>query len=163
MNIIELDTQLTRKNYAKLLIFGTLRSSYFYLLMAIVFVYVLWAFLTKSAFTYALITLGIIILYFLIWILFRLFSKKGRIWFSKRHLTLNEYGIIVKSPTFELVIRWDAFTTWEKIGGYYVLHMSDGNICPISRSDIPDSEKTYFQNLLSSKINKISFITPTKS
>jgi hypothetical protein len=159
---VEIESTLTRKTYIKLTVLLILRSSSFYFMIAIIFAFLLASFLSDSLLTYAIVILAVTILFYTLWILYNVSSKKNRNWFLKKHFTFSDENIIVKTSIVEQTIHWDAFNKWEKVAGYYLLHFSNNNWCAVGKSDIPASEIPSFETLLRQKIDKIIITKQTE-
>ena len=159
---MEIESTLTRKKYIKLMVLFSLRSSNIYWILGLIFALFLTSFLTDSSPIFAIVLLAVVILCYTIWLLLTVLSKNHSFWFLKKHYTISDDGIIIKTSVFEQTIQWNAFYKWEKLAGYYILRFNNDRWFAIGKSDIPASEILSFEKLLGLKIYKISVITPTK-
>jgi hypothetical protein len=142
----------------KLILLLALRSFILYFVVAIIIVLIVTNIIYKSFSIYLAAVVGILLLYYMIWLFYTLFSKKNRALFVSKHFTFGDENILVKFPNLEQVIKWEAFNAWERIAGFYLLKFLNGKLIIIPKSDIPDSEIPIFEDLLSQKIDKILMV-----
>ncbi|MFC2041135.1 YcxB family protein [Chloroflexota bacterium] len=149
---MDIESELTRRQYMKLnLLIGTRRSS-FYFFIAIFFALLIVGLLARDKGIIAFVYLAFMIIVCAISTLYMGLSKKNRNFFLKRQYTFNDENVLIKAPIAEEVVKWDAFINWEKMGGYYLLYLSSATFLVIPKSDIPANDITAFENLLASKI-----------
>ena len=159
---MDVESSLTKKTYIKLLVLLTLRTWLFYFFIGLIFALFLTELLTKSSPIFGTVFLAVAILFYTIWLLYNISSKKSKNISLKKHFIFSDENILVKASMGEQIIQWDAFYKWEKFAGHYMLYLTNGNWFVIGESDIPASEIPSIEKLLRLKIDKTVLITPTK-
>ena len=154
--MIEIESELTREQYMKLVLLMIVRRASFVFLLVTCFFFLIIGLLAGDR-VYVIIAgsgLALVALIDTIQILYMGLSPKNRNFFLNLHFVFSDENVVVKSPVSEEVVKWEAFVNCKKIAGYFLLYVSSTGFLAIPKSAIPAGEIDYFENLLQENIQK---------
>jgi hypothetical protein len=121
-----------------------------------IFLFIILVFLSWSDILYALIWFVSILLVVsivqLIAVFINTFSSKNSNYFLPNQLTFDEHVISHISPLGKGILKWEAFKSWKKIAGCYVLFPSRLTFIAVPQSTIAAQDITTFESLLRNNI-----------
>jgi hypothetical protein len=157
---MRIETTLTRKFYAKHLVLLAFRSTLLYITIASFIGYFLMYFGLKHPthfyYWFGIVAVSLAVLVAVGLLIYSLYFVNNRdIFFSTRLFDFREDEVSIKVASWEWVYNWDAFQSWEKQGGGYILYHKNKSSFVIPISDIPYYEVPDFEALLRKKIDQV--------
>ncbi|MFC1902269.1 YcxB family protein, partial [Chloroflexota bacterium] len=149
---MEIESELTRANYMKLLSIIVFRQWNFYLLVVVMMLLAFLSVITEKSILLAWVVVIFAFLYYIIKILYMGLSSKNRNFFLRLKYVFNAEDITINSPISNEVVKWEAFIRWRKIAGHYLLYLSTATFLSINKSSIPVAQVDDFEAMLRSKI-----------
>jgi hypothetical protein len=148
---IVIESTLTRGMYTRILLLLGVRS-WGFVLLAAVFVYLLWMSTTSGNYSQLVIYATLLVLVYVGAVLVSVMAKKNRRAYSSVKYTFDKSRVLKETATSSQILRWDAFIRWRKIGAYYLIYMSKRSFFVIPKTRIPEGKVVAFENLLTQGI-----------
>jgi hypothetical protein len=144
---IVIESALTRKMYAWILLLLGIRSWVFVLLTA-VFLYLVWMSINSGNFSLLIIYASLMVLIYVGAVLFSVMSRKNRRAYSPVKYIFDESKVVKETATSSQTIKWNSFVRWRAIGVYYLIYMTKRSFFVIPKAKIPEGKIEIFENLL---------------
>lgn len=145
---MEIDVQLTRLQYARMLTAMLFRrNSLLFILVLFVAILALTVAMDMGVYL-AFLYLGAVMAAYSFSILNATLRKKNRNYFIAKKYTFSNKGVLTVSANGEHHLKWDAFIDWKRIGEFYIIYVTKHTFIVIPQSVIPAGEIPNFQRLL---------------
>jgi len=145
------ESALTRKMYAWILLMLGIRSWGFVLLVAILG-FLVWTAATTGTYTLLIIYVcGLVAIYGGA-VLVSVVAKKNRRAYAPVKYTFDESSVIKETVAMRQMLRWETFVRWRKIGAYDLIYQTKRGFFVIPRARIPEGKADWFEALLARKI-----------
>jgi hypothetical protein len=152
---IVVESTLTRSMYARILLLLGVRS-WGFVIMAAVFLYLIWWSIDIGSYTLLAIYAGLLVLIYGGAVLVSVVTKRNRRAYFPVKYTFEESGITKETASVRQSFKWSSFARWRKIGPYFLIYASKRSFFVIPESRIPREQITWFESLLNRNIVKRS-------
>jgi hypothetical protein len=148
---MEIQCQLTRSRYVKIILLMVVKSWSFYFFPALLIAAIILGSILNN-YMYAIIIAAAFVLIYAFAIFSTTFSQRNSYFFQPVKYVFNDNDISVESQVSKKTLNWGVFVKWRKIADHYLLYPSSNNFLCIPRSAIPGRDVAGFEALLRSKI-----------
>ena len=149
---MEIDVQLTRLQYTKMLTAMLFRRSSLLFILVLFFAILALTFSMGIGIYLAFLYLGAVMAAYAFSILNATFRQKNRNYFIPKKYTFSNKGVLTVSANGEHHLKWDAFIDWKRIGDFYIIYVTKHTFIVIPQSAISAGEIPDFQRLLLKQI-----------
>jgi hypothetical protein len=148
-----IESTLTKRLYARILILLILRSWGFRLFVIIA---LFAGVMSRISGDYLLfiIYFPFVVLLYAVQVLRAVMSSKNRNIYVPARYKFEEARVTVETSISKKPLKWDAFVAWKRVGQYYLIYASRRSFLTIPKSRIPAEGVGAFEALLSRKIRK---------
>lgn len=150
---IVIESTLTRKMYAYILLHLGIRSWVFILLVAVL-AYLVWMSIRSGNYSLLAIYASLMVVIYVGAVLVSVMSRKTRRAYIPVKYTFNESGVVKETAASRQTLKWNAFVRWRRVGAYYLIYTTKRSFFVIPKAKIPEGKITAFENLLSRGIIK---------
>ncbi len=151
---MEVESQLSKTTYVKLVLLVYSRKWYFYLILScLIIILILQLAFQKSLLPFWGLLIFIILVISISILSVALPSKNKNMYLPVKYV-FNDDKVNVVSSISTGEVKWDAFVKWQEIANYYLLYVSNQQFICIPKSSIPEQDVTKFETMLSNKIKK---------
>ncbi len=148
---IAVESALTRRMYAWILLLLGVRSWGFVLLCAVLS-YLIWRSVAGGDYTLLWIYVGLLVAIYGGAILVSVLAKKNRKAFSPVRYTFDVSGVSKQTAASNQRLTWSAFVRWRSLGSYYLIYQTKRSFFVVPKARIPDGRSTDFEALLRQNI-----------
>jgi hypothetical protein len=148
---IAIESALTRRMYAWILLLLGVRSWGFVLLCAVLF-YLIWRSVIGGDYTLLWIYTGLLVAIYGGAVLVSVMAKKNRRAFSPVRYTFDASGVSKQTGASNQRLNWSAFVRWRKLGSYYLIYQTKRSFFVVPEAKIPAGRSTDFEVLLKQNV-----------
>jgi len=148
---IVVESALTRKMYAWILLMLGIRS-WGFVLLAAVLGFLAWTAATTGTYTLLIIYVCLLVGVYGGAVLVSVVSRKNRRAYAPVKYTFEESAVFKESANTSQTLRWDAFVRWRKIGAYYLIYQNKRSFFVVPKARIPEGRADRFESLLARKV-----------
>ncbi|HEX9897024.1 MAG TPA: YcxB family protein [Dehalococcoidales bacterium] len=152
---IEIETKLTKAAYIKLN-YAILARRWRNCVYIVMFLLTLGVDLIASNIPYfSLGFLAFIVITYSILIIYAAYTSKHRNYFLPKKFVFSPVEVLIDTPIGSEKSNWDAFISYKKVAGFYLLYVSAANMVMIPDKDIKAQDIPAFESLLREKLGKV--------
>jgi hypothetical protein len=144
---ILVESTLTRPMYARILFLLGIRS-WGFVLLAAVFLYLVWWSINIGNYTLLAIYAGLLVLIYIGAVLVSVLTPRNRRAYFPVKYTFGDSGITKETASVTQSFKWNTVVRWRRIGSYYLIYMTRRSFFVIPKAKIPAGKTGNFENLL---------------